>query len=180
MMRIKRIRRYKRAKYPKGRYRRRKRSVVGSAAQGSLSSLLIMALTEACEGTGVGVTGPPPIMPEMVTENEARQVINRVFLDNGVSLQQDFPLVFKWAQDSLAFSVDGFNPTLNVGYEYVNPEGESPSLSQDFRTALEAAGNADGPFIEAVGPTVKDLNYEAALENEVLNFIQKLKGLGII
>jgi len=179
-MKIKRIRRYKRARYPRGRYRRKKRSVASSVAQGSLSSLLIMALTEACDWPGVGVTGPPPVMPEMVTENEARQVINRVFSENGIALQQDFPIIFKWAQDSLAFDVDGFNETLKVGYEYVNPEGESPVFSKEFKTSLEAAGNADGPFIELVDPVLQDPASEDALESEILAFINKLKGLGII
>jgi hypothetical protein len=119
-------------------------------------------------------------MPDLVTENEARQVIDRVFLDNGIPLQRDFPLVFRWAQDSLALEVDGFNDSLKIGYEYINPEGESPVLSEDFKTALAAAGNAQGPFIELAGPVIKDQDYEAALETEILVFIQRLKSLGII
>ncbi len=177
-MKIKRLRRYTRAKYPRGTYRRSRKSPVGQTAKGGLISLLIVALTEACDG--VGVTGPPPVIPEMVTENEARQVINQVFLENAVALQQDFPLVFKWAQGSLAFDVDGFNETLGVGFEYVNPDGESPSLSQEFRTALDAAEEDDGPYIEIVESAVWEPNYGAAMELQILAFIEKLRGMGII
>lgn len=179
-MKIKRLRRYNRAKYPRGAYRRPRRNPVGHKAKGGLTSLLIMALTEACEGTGVGVTGPPPVMPEMVTENEARQVINQVFVANGVSLQEDYPLVFRWAQDSLAFHVDGFNETLGVGFEYIDPAGESPSLTDEFRTALDAAEEDGGPYIEIVDPAVRDSGYEAAMEQQILAFIERLRGMGIV
>jgi hypothetical protein len=177
-MKIKRLRRYNRAKYPRGTYRRRQKNQVSQTAKGGLTSLLIMALTDACEG--VGVTGPPPVMPEMVTENEARQVIGQVFLDHGVVLQQDFPLVFRWAQDSLAFVVDGFNEGLAVGFEYVNPEGETPSFSDGFRTALDAAEEDGGPYIEIVDPAFRDPGFEVVLEQQILAFIERLKGLGII
>ncbi len=179
-MKIKRLRRYRRAKYPRGSYRRPKKGSVRSAAEIGVSSLLILALTEACKGTGVGTTGPPPVMPDMVTENEARQVISRVFLDNGVLLEEDFPLLFKWAQDSLALDVDGFNETLRVGYEYINPEGESPYLSPDFKIALGAAIEAEGPYIKMMNFEFKELNWEERLEAETVAFIDKLKGLGII
>jgi hypothetical protein len=138
-----------------------------------------MALTDACKGTGV--TGPPPVMPEMVTETEARQIINRVFLDNNVTLQQDFPLVFKWAQDSIAFDVDGYNEELRVGYEYINPDySDNQYFSQDTRTALSTAKEADGPYIEVVDPGFNLPKGQAEIEAQIQAFIDKLKGMGII
>lgn len=178
-MKIKRVRRYRRAKYPKGSYRRWKKGSVRSVTEVGVSSLLLL-LTEACKDGGVGTTGPPPVMPDMVTENEARQVITRVFQENGVALVQDVPLLFKWAQDSLALDVDGFNEGLSVGYEYVDPEGESPRLTSEFQTALAAAIDAEGPYIGLMGPDIKWADWEERLEAETVAFIDKLKSLGII
>jgi hypothetical protein len=138
-----------------------------------------MTLTEACD-TGVGVTGPPPVMPEMVTENEARQAIRSVFLDNGIQLEEDFAMVFRWAQDSLALSLDGFNDSLQVGYEYVDFYGEPISYTTDFRTALSEAKAGDGPYIELVGPTPEEPAGLDALQTEIQTFIDALRAQGII
>jgi hypothetical protein len=119
-------------------------------------------------------------MPDMVTEAEARAIIDRIFSDNDVVLEKDFPFLFRWAQDSLAFEVDGFNDSLQVGYEYVDPDGEFPSLSSSFQAAVDSAGNADGPYIKLVHPAFADGRQEEWFEMEIQAFIQKLKGMGII
>ena len=179
MLRIRRVRRYRRARYPRGRYRARRRRSAGPATTGGITAAILMTLTEACD-TGVGVTGPPPVLPEMVTENEARQAIRSVFLTNGIQLEEDVALVFRWDQDSLAFDVDGFNDSLQVGFEYVNPDGEPGSFSNTFLTALSEAKAGDGPYIEWVGPTPLDPTSLEALQTEIQTFIDLLRAQGII
>jgi len=182
-MKIRKVRRYRRARYPRGTWRRRQKDPVSQTAKGGLTSLLLMALTDACDVPGLGATGPPPVMPEMVTEHEARQIINQVFVDNGVTLQEDFPLVFRWAQDSIVFDVDGYNEELEVGYEYLNPDySDHQYFSQEAVTALNEARDGDGPHIEIVEPGdyYAMPKSEAEIEAQIRAFIEKLKGMGII
>lgn len=177
-MKIKRVRRYRHARYPKGQYRARVRPP--KATKGA-SALLLLALTEACEDGpfGTGQTGPPPVMPEMVTEAEARQLIKQVFTANGIQLQDDFPLVFRWAADSLAFDVDGFNDSLQVGFEYVSEEEWGSFLSEP-RAALADAAAGEGPHISVLGPQEQWEGYDTTLEAEVQAFIDLLRAQGII
>lgn len=179
-MRLKQVKRYRRARYPRGSYRRPMKGPVHRAARGGISSLLLMALTEACGDTGIGTTGPPPVMPDMLTEAEARAIIDRIFIENEIALEKDFPLIFRWAEDSLAFEVDGFNDSLKVGYEYVERYSEDQVFTQEFRTALDSAGNADGPYIDLIRLEFFDHDQQATVEAEIEAFIQKLKGMGII
>jgi hypothetical protein len=46
--------------------------------------------------------------------------------------------------------------------------------------ALAAAETAGGAFIELVGPTAKHEEYREEQQTEILAFIDKLKGMGII
>ena len=179
MLRVRRVRRYRKARYPRGLARARRRKTSGAAA-GGLSALILMALTEACEaGGGVGITGPPPVMPEMVTETEARQIIRQVFTENGVQLQEDVPLVFRWAADSLAFDVDGYNTEMEVGFEYVD-DAERGTFSAGFKAAMAEAAAEDGPHIKIFETAVKTDGTEAEMEAQTQAFIDALRAQGII
>ena len=179
MLRVRRMKRYRKARYPRGRFRARRRRSVGSGRAGGVTAALLMSLTEACD-TGVGVTGPPPVMPQMVTENEARQAILQVFAENGILLEEDFPVVFRWAQDSLAFDADGFNDSLQVGFEYVDPDGEAVRFSSDARAAISDAASGDGPYVDLLGPMPMDQQGIPTLQAEIQAFIDGLKSQGII
>ena len=181
MLKVRRVRRYRKARYPRGRFRARRRRASGTATAGGLSALILLALTEACAAEGgTGIVGPPPLMPEMVTENEARQVIRQVFLENGIQLQEDVPLVFRWATDSLAFDVDGYNTEMEVGFEYVDPDTEWGTFSADFKAAVSRAAAAEGPYIDLVDPVVKSATFETTLEARTQAFINALRAQGII
>ncbi|MBM4433431.1 MAG: hypothetical protein FJ025_05465, partial [Chloroflexi bacterium] len=135
MLRIEQIKSYKIPRYPHGLYYERSCTHPWKVT-GSVASLAVLALlVSSCKpGGGIepppttvvvepppsGVVGPPPMPPELVTEREARTVINEVFVKNGINLEEDVPFSFSPSdQNPISLELDGFNKDLNIGYEYI-------------------------------------------------------------
>jgi len=179
MLEIHRVNRYQTALYPAGRYVKNVPALPESLVKRGAISLLALAVLEtlSCETrTGVaGILRPP----DMVTENEARQVIEQVFADSGVQMERDLRLIVHLAgNDSVELDLDGFNDSLQVGYEYIYDREDRESFNQRARQALDSLLYEKGPYIEPFDQWPK--GYESDLRMEVEAFIDTLKAHGII
>jgi len=143
----------------------------------------MMLLLEACEENGgSGSTGPPPLVPDYVTEAEARAAIKQVFADNGVSLVEDFKLRFELSPgDSVDLELDGYNDSLRVGYEYLFGD-DYTVFTPGVIGAVDSAASDSGPYIKTVDEIYKDQHpdYEAYLDNLMQEFVDSLKANGVI
>jgi hypothetical protein len=181
VLRIRRVKRYRIARYPRGRYSDYTPPLPESLFKRGAISLFALTVLEtlSCD-SGNGVTGPPPLPPKLVTENEARPIIEQVFADNGVQLERDLPLILHLAaDDSVTLDVDGFNPSLRVGYEYVF-EQDSKTFTPRVVEVLDSLVNESGPYIKPVDSIYKEGDYSAALRATVQEFIDTLKAHGVI
>ncbi|MFH0778018.1 MAG: hypothetical protein V2A71_05230 [Candidatus Eisenbacteria bacterium] len=179
MLRIQQIRRYRVARYPRGSYSNKTPSSPKMILEGGAISLAMLALLQSCECTGT--TGPPPVRPDLVTENEARQIIERVFTNRGLGMERDVPLVLRHGQgDSTELILDGFNDSLKVGYEYIYA-AQDTSFTADVRQALEDSLAAErAPFVKVMDSTYKYSGYQQLLEQAVEEFLDTLQAHGII
>lgn len=178
LLQIKPVKRYTVPRYPRGTYHPGPTSpVIGRAA---LASAAIAFLLELCDCSGVGTTGPPPVTPALVTENEARALIDSVFAGNGIALVDDVPVVFHHGQtDSTIIEVDGYHDSLRVGYEYFG-EGDSAIFTPAVMGILDSAIAASGPYVKGIPTLEKIGDYRAYLETLMQEFIDSLKARGII
>ena len=174
MLKIEQVQRYTIARYPaRGRYRAAP-SLCGNLMKGSAASLVMFAILESCDGTGT--TGPPPVPPDMITENEARQVIERIFADSSITMTNDVPYMVHFSNgDSAGVTLDGFNDSLQVGYEYIT-EDDFIEYTTEVGRALDSLLNENGPYIETVRVTYSQRNIEIQIEA----FIDTLKANGVI
>ncbi|NIO29924.1 MAG: hypothetical protein GTO29_15380 [Candidatus Latescibacteria bacterium] len=141
-------------------------------------TLAMIALIESCDSAGT--VGPPPVMADMVTENEARQIINRVFESNNVHLQEDIRFILRLSQnDSTELNLDGFNDTLQVGYEYLSSADWGSPVHLAWRT-LDSLTQEAGPYIKVMDEKTKYPNYQLFMEGVVQEFIDTLKARGVI
>lgn len=178
MLEIRRLRRYRIAKYPRVNYQpRRQHPAVAITRQGLLSALLL-ALIDSCNGSGV--TGPPPVVPDLVTENEAREIIEQVFSGNSIQLTPDFNLRIVRAEgDTLDLTLDGYSDSLRVGYEYV-AQSDYDIFTSAATHSLDSLTAGSGPYIEPIQEALKYDDYVQQLEATVQEFIDSLKASGAI
>lgn len=183
MLKIEPIKSYKIPRYPRGLYYERLCTRPWKVTGGVASLVVLALLASSCEP--VGVVGPPPVAPEMVTEREARIVINEVFARNGINLEEDVPFSFSPVdQNPISLELDGFNSDLNIGYEYITGEDET-TFTQEVVTELDqaSASNAGGPYIKTVGAQyIYGETQEAYEELEIIiqDFVEGLRSRGII
>ncbi|MFC2170359.1 hypothetical protein ACFLQJ_00105 [Calditrichota bacterium] len=183
---IKRICKYNIPVYPKGLFHSSPKNSVDKAVKIGATSAAIIALLQGCEELpGSGTTGPPPVIPDMITEADARLVIEEIFSRNDIQFQQDKTIIFSRDNvDSARLNLDGYNDSLRIGYEYISEVDEdsyNDSLSYydaSIRTAIESAINDSGPYIK-VTDAISEKN-EEYLENLVQTFIDSLKANGVI
>lgn len=178
MLKIRPLARYRVPKYPQGPYRdHQTHPAVQAVRQGAVSALLLALLD--CSGDS-GTTGPPPVVPTLVTEAEAREVIDNVFAANAISLTPDFKLKLKLnAQDSVEVELDGFNDSLAVGYEYIY-EADNNEFTSAVRSYLESSAFEAGPQVKTVEAVERESNYQEYLQQVMQEFIDSLKTQGII
>jgi hypothetical protein len=184
MLRIERVKGYRLPRYPSGQYCEppggtRPRKVTGGVA----SVVMLMLLAASCDLDPVGVVGPPPMPPEMVTEKEARAAIGAVFTRNGIGLKTDMPFTFTYGeQKPVSLDLDGFNQDLKVGYEYVTREDRG-SFTDNVTRQLDSVNKtkSGGPYVKIINEQV---DYgDAALkdiEKAVQAFIDDLRARGVI
>lgn len=179
MLRVRRLKRYHKAKYPRKEYTVNEPNAADDLIKRCGVSLLVMSIIETV-GSCYGGSGPPPVMPDLVTETEARQIITRVFGRYGISLDENYPLVLRsGANDSIRVNVDGFNDSLRVGYEYYSEQDYNP-FNNTADKALNDSAQASGPYVKTLDGIPLDSPYRVLLERRVEAFIDSLKSHGII
>lgn len=174
MLRIKQVGSYSIARYPEVVFRPWRRSAAPALIRSSTVSAALLLILESCDS--IGTSGPPPVPPEFLTENEARAVITGVFSDNGIPLVEDVPLSLVVSPGDTAHVVlDGYNESLRVGYEYLTLYDDE-TFTHELITSIET-NNADaGPYIKVAPPEYE----ESYLENLMQAFIDTLKAQGKI
>ncbi len=191
MLRIEQIKSYKLPRYPQGLYYEhpdtRSRKIAGSIASAAVLALLVSSCKSGgeIEPPSSGMVGPPPMAPTMVTEREARTVIDEVFARNGIKLEADVPFLFSTGnQTSINLELDGFNKDLNIGYEYIYDEYKDlDSFTSEVIADIDKASksNDKGPKIKTI--QMLDQTAEEAhkkIEAIIEDFIADLHSRGII
>jgi hypothetical protein len=122
--------------------------------------------------------------PEMLDEQKARTIIEKVFNDNSVTFEADVPFTIQTSDTSTCeFQLDGYNQQLKIGYEFFeysdDPACEQCRLKPD---KLEQA--MEGYDLQILPIENMDINnnpyYEQQLELKVKAFIDQLKVQGIL
>jgi hypothetical protein len=183
MLKIKKIRKYAIARYPHEIYYYKPYSFTSKLLKRILAPTFILTLLGSIAPEPIGAVGPPPVAPDMVTENEARAAIEEVFARNNINLKHDVKYLLKYGEDHQAeLELDGYNDSLGIGYEYLDwkKDKDFNVFTPDILTAIENQKNGSGPFIEVIRPLVKDRHSEENLENLIQEFIDSLKARGII
>jgi hypothetical protein len=142
----------------------------------SMGILIILLIMPGCNDDDA-IQKPKP--PEYVSEADAREVIIQAFADNNISLETDFPMQINIPViGNITAIVDGFNDSLNVGYEYVNITEVYDMACPS--NAFDSMAAADGPFIRMISPRLTMVEYQGLFRNIIQNFIDSLKVRGII
>ena len=178
MLKIKPIERYTIPRYPKSVYTEAPDFISLATPRGALTAAVMALLLEACNGGGTGPTGVPFVDPTAVTESEARTIIDQVFTTNGISLTHDVNLSIETAPgDTTIVNVDGFNDSLQVGYEYLH-DPDYTTFTPKVRAALDSLANESGPYVKSIDSTLwEQIDFLQAVTQE---FIDSLKANGSI
>jgi hypothetical protein len=179
MLKVKQVRKYALAKYPPGNYQEPPEHLLPELLKDSAIVAGMMLLVESCSGT---TTGGIPNPPEMVTETEARSVVNRVLQDNGITWQNDVPLTLSLGSgDTAHLVVDSYNDSLRVGYEY-GSGNDYYTFTPQVTAALDSIAKAQGPYIKIIEQAYKwdDTYYEQILERSMQQFLDTLRAHGVI
>lgn len=181
MLEIRRVKRYTIAKYPHDQFVASTPPLLKSAAARGAVSAALLALLEACEGVGgTGTTGPPPVVPQLMTENEGRRIIEQTFSAYGVEFENDVRFVLRRGpNDSTVLNLDGFNDSLSVGYEYIY-ETDANAFNAPIRNTLDSLISESGPYIKTMESTYRTDYGASLLEQIVEEFVDTLKANGVI
>jgi hypothetical protein len=177
---IRRVKRYGAARYPRKQYGEKTPDFPGTLMKRGALSFVMLALLESSACDDVGTTGPPPVMPSLVTENEARRAIEQAFGAHGIGLQEDVGILLHYGDnDSTLLTLDGYNDSLRVGYEYVYGN-DFREFSPAVRHALDSLIDAGGPYIEPIDVIEMQHDYNTILQQIVDEFVDTLKAHGVI
>lgn len=176
MLKIKKVDKYNIPKYPQEVYKVYPDFISLSTPRNVLAIAVMTLILDACSDTNLRPTAGIPDT-EIVTESNARSIIDKVFNQNGIELTHDMDVKLEITpNDSAVVNVDGFNDSLQVGYEYMIEE-DYTSIDSKVRTALDSLLNeSEGPFIKTIDAT----EYEFGLESLTQEFIDALKANGVI
>jgi hypothetical protein len=187
MLEIKRLKSYKVPKYPEGHYYEVK--VNGDRNPGVTSGILAAGLSTlilytSCNCQPIGVTGPPPVPSLMISEQEARMAIKKIFQDNGITFKEDIPYSFVTDNETIQVNLDGYDESRKVGYEYFSEQdisGENSAANEKLRQKY--LNNLTSPIIKILDPANyydEETKKEALqqIEKEVNEFIKSLRSNG--
>jgi len=184
MLRIEPLRSYTVPRYPQGAYYEEPNPHAWLATGGIASAALLAALASSCIPP-IGVVGPPPVPPEMVTEKEARAAIERVFTKAGITMEPDVVIALSaGGQAPVNLDLDGYNKERRIGYEYFAEQDYSTLDREAVAEINQRYGPAgNGPYVKAfdtqyIYNSPEEAN--AALEKMAQDFIDELKARGVI
>jgi hypothetical protein len=178
MLHIKQIDRYDLPRYPRGgQYVCPPRSS-GAIARNSATLLMLGALLDSCGGWVP--MGGMPIAPKCVSEERAREIIGNVFVARGIRLQADWTVAVPIGHaDSLSLNADGFNDSLQVGYEYISSD-DGPVFTNDARYWLNNLDHSASPHVLVLNEEVERAEALNHLQQMTEAFLDSLKVQGVI
>ncbi len=185
MLRIRRLKRYRTARYPRRNYAPWKSGPAEDLLKRGGASLVLLSIIEAlgCGDVTTGTTGPPPVRPDLMTENEARQIITQVFTNNGIVLDEDYRLVLQPylpdMPDPVVLYIDGYNDSLRVGYEYVTGQ-DYDTFTRQVVDALSDSAETGGMHIKTVDEVFDFSSSREELEQIIESFMDTLRAQGVI
>jgi hypothetical protein len=137
------------------------------------------ALIESCDKNGTS-TGGVPQPPLYVSEASARQIITQVFTGRTIALDSSQVVTIPLsAVDTLVLNVDGFNDSLQVGYEYVYGDDELQYPPAVCNT-LDSLNESATPHILTIDPEIRRAAAEEHLQQVVQQFLDTLAAHGVI
>ncbi len=178
MLEITRLEIYDRARYPRfGHYVRPPKSIARVVRD--VAPLAAMtALLESCSSNPP--TGGVPEPPKLVTEAQARAVIDSAFASQDVTMRFDVDTTIHFApNDSASLSLDGYNDSLKVGYEFV-AGADSLTFTPEVCDKLDDSTYAMEPNILVMDGEYRLNDYHQRLELAVQNFLDSLRAHGVI
>jgi hypothetical protein len=174
MLRVRQIRSYAVPRYPAGGFEPWRQPAGVAMFKRSASSAALLLLLESCGETGT--TGPPPVRPDFLTENEARAAISQVFTTNGIDLTANAPFEVVTAPgDTTTLALDGYNDSLRIGYEYL-ADADNDSFTAAVIAKMDSATADAGPYVK-ITEEIVDAD---SLARIMQNFIDTLKAHGAI
>ena len=179
MLKVQRVSEYNLPKYPRFVYRKRESSNVVKLAKRGIVSAIMIAMLENCNGIGGRTTGI--LQVNLLTENEARVLITEVFSRNGVEMEDDVIRAIALADgDTTDLTFDGFNDSLDVGYEYISDSPDEFEFSPQVREVLDSLSESDGPYTRSIGAAENTTTGRDNLTDVIQEFVDSLKSQGII
>ena len=175
MLQIKRIACYGLPRYPRGgQYVMPSKSTVAMVRE-TAALLALAALVESCDNPSGA-----PMPPRYVSEASARQAIGQVFAGRNLALDTSqvvrVPLD---GVDTLVLNVDGFNDSLQVGYEYILWDDREQFTPPVCKT-LDSLNLVATPHILTVDAEADRVGAEARLQLIVNQFLDSLAAHGVI
>jgi hypothetical protein len=177
-MRIRPLGRYDIAKYPQAQFARYHQSKVLQHVKNGAALALFTTLFQSCTNDGGDLIGVPP-PPDLITEHVAREKIVDAFSRNSISLESDVDVLFA-ISDTLnqSFTLDGYNDSLSVGYEYISVD--DPDLTNYSYQIREAINDTtDNKHILLLDDYFEE-GYESLLDTLTQDFIDDLRARGIL
>jgi hypothetical protein len=117
-----------------------------------------------------------PVPPDMITEDSARTIINKVFSESGIDMKADVEhlLIFD-ENDSLKVNLDGYNDSLKVGYEFMNWAEDTVIINKEH-TKMASADNSNIKLLHKCQIEIAEEEFEQTISD----FIDSLKFVGNI
>jgi len=177
MLQIKQITRYDFPRYPPCGQYVCPPSTTGGKVRDVVALLALAALLDACDERPLGGV---PVPPKYVSEVDARQIINQVFIDRDITLDSSqIVSIPMGAHDTLTLNVDGFNDSLQVGYEYVYWDDQL-QFTPPVCATLDSLNLASTPHILTVDAEPDKAGAEMHLQKVVEDFLDSLAEQGVI
>ncbi|PWB71850.1 hypothetical protein C3F09_07405, partial [candidate division GN15 bacterium] len=169
MLEIIRLETYDRARYPRfGHYVRPPKSIARVVREVAPLAA-ITALLQSCSSGGPTSGVPEP--PRLITEAEARAVIDSAFATEDIAMRSDVDTTIHFApNDSASLSLDGYNDSLKVGYEYVGG-ADSLTFTPEVCDKLDDSTYTMEPSVLVMNNEYRIDDYHQRLELAVQNFL---------
>jgi hypothetical protein len=176
MLQIRRVDRYDLPRYPRyGQYVLPPNST-GAKVRDAVALVVVAASLESCIPPIMGV----PIHPYNVSELDARQTIDAAFAERGIKLSTDRSVAVPLSKkDTVKLEIDGYNDSLQIGYEYIS-YGDRAAFTSEVCYVLDKLKRTASPHIATLQPVVEGVDAQAHLRQIVAAFLDSLKAQGAI
>lgn len=177
MLKIRPLAMYHRAKYPAfGMFHNAPKTTPGKIRDITVLAGLAVMLDSCLPFSTSGV----PVPPRMISEADARNMIDKVFVSYGLSVEHDLKLRYSLnGNDSTLLEIDGYDDSLNVGYEYISVD-DRLTFTRSLSAHLDSLKLSDSPHILPIDALPDSERDSQLLEQISRSFLDSLKAHGVI